>query len=44
MEMSRREFVGAVAAVLVSAVAGGIGGVTARENGSWGESDDEPPH
>lgn len=39
--MDRREFIGAAALYLGAALFGAIGGVTARENGEWGE--DEPP-
>jgi len=42
--MDRRAFIGAVAAFAGAALLGAIGGATAKENGSWGESeDDEPP-
>jgi len=42
--MDRREFIGAVVALIGAAALGGIGGATAKENGSWGESEeDEPP-
>ena len=42
--MDRREFIKVVALFAASAAAGGIGGLTAKESGDWGESeDDEPP-
>ena len=42
--LSRREFVGIAACYAGAAVLGAIGGATAKEDGRWGESDDEPPH
>ena len=42
--MTRREFIGILAAYVGAAAMGAIGGATAKESGSWGESDDEPPH
>lgn len=42
--MDRREFIGVAALYLGAALFGAIGGVTAKESGDWGESeDDEPP-
>jgi len=42
--LSRRDFIKLGAVFIGSAVCGGIGGVTAKESGEWGESeDDEPP-
>lgn len=43
--MSRREFLGIVAAYVGAAALGAIGGLTAQEDGRWhGEEDgDEPP-
>ena len=40
--MDRREFIKVVALFAASAAAGAIGGITAEEDGQWGE-DDEPP-
>lgn len=46
--MDRREFLKLGAVFVASAVLGGIGGITAKEDGRWGEPeespDDEPPH
>lgn len=43
--MTRREFLGILAAYAGAAALGAIGGATAKESGNWGESeDDEPPH
>lgn len=44
MDITRRDFIGALATLGAAALMGGIGGMTAEEDGSWGESDDEPPH
>lgn len=42
--MNRREFIGIVAAYIGAAALGAFGGLTAEEDGVWGESeDDEPP-
>ena len=41
--MNRREFIGVVAAYIGAAALGAIGGLTAEEDGVWGEEEDEPP-
>ena len=41
--MNRREFVGIAALYLGAALLGAVGGITAQEDGRWGESDDDEP-
>jgi len=41
--VDRREFIGAVAGFALAAALGAIGGLTAKESGSWAESPEEEP-
>ena len=41
--MDRREFVGWAVALGATALVGAIGGVTAKEDGMWGDEEEPPP-
>lgn len=40
--VTRRDFIGAAAMLGAAALFGAIGGVTAKENGRWGEPEESP--